>query len=78
MDGSGGRHGHWPTADGPSDPGRDDRGGNPAGCTELGLGYEHGDRDLKKDLARAVSLYEHACRGGDPVACEKLRGLSKR
>ena len=42
-----------------------------AGCTSLGDNYRDGIT-VKRDLARAVELYERACEGGDAEGCSDL------
>lgn len=44
--------------------------GDPAGCHELAVLYEHG-RGVAVDRTRARSLYERACAAGSKASCGK-------
>ncbi len=37
-------------------------------CSTLGYAYTHGE-GVEKDLARAVTLYQKSCDGGNVVGC---------
>jgi TPR repeat protein len=50
-------------------------GGEPRGCTALGVAYEDGKGGLTKDVARAVQLYTQACDGGDMDGCANATRL---
>jgi TPR repeat protein len=47
------------------------------GCTELGVMYCEG-KAVKKDVQRAIDLFEIACKGGSEAACKNHELLTKK
>src|SRR5207302_10570025 len=45
--------------------------GYAAGCSNLGVAYEHG-WGVRRDVTRAVALYRQACDAGEALGCGNL------